>query len=240
MASLFAIRVASGGRAVHPTDIGCYSLGSQPPLSVGDVMMCMGASAGISCGISKVLKEPVVAIVGDSTFFHGAIPGLINAVYNYHKFVYVVLDNSTAAMTGFQPNPGTGVTAMGRTTKRVLAEDIARACGVDFVRVADPFDIKSAIAVLKQAMNFGGPSLVVFRKPCAVLEGRERRRRGEGTVPFEVDPTKCTACYACIKLLGCPPLKSEENRVEVDPLLCVGCGLCAQICPFQAIRRRPS
>ncbi|MEM2988529.1 MAG: indolepyruvate ferredoxin oxidoreductase subunit alpha, partial [Candidatus Bathyarchaeia archaeon] len=133
-ASFYAIKASGMGDAIFITDIGCYALGSLPPLSVGDVLLCMGASAGLSAGVSKATGKPVVGIVGDSTFFHASIPALINAVYNRHRFVYVVLDNMTTAMTNFQPHPGSGLDSLGRPSKRILIEEVAKGCGVEFIR----------------------------------------------------------------------------------------------------------
>jgi len=174
IASFHAIRVATGGKAIVATDIGCYTLGYQPPLSVGDVMISMGASAGIAAGLGRVTSDPVIGVVGDSTFFHASIPGLINAAYNNHKFVYIVLDNMATAMTGHQPHPGTGLTAMGKATKRIMIEDIARACGIDFVKVVDPFQFESAVSAMKEAIRQTGPAVVVFRGPCVEVKLRQR------------------------------------------------------------------
>ena len=237
MASFHAIKVATGGRAVCATDIGCYALGAQPPLSIGDVLLCMGASAGVASGISKVVKEPVVGVVGDSTFFHASIPGLINAVYNKHKFVYIVLDNCTTAMTNFQPHPGTGVTGLGESSKQILIEDVAKGCGVDFVKVTDPYDLKFTISTIKEAVEQKGPAVVISRHKCAILESQERTAKGDEIVPFEVDEEKCTECTACVKLLGCPALVVSQRNVSIDSILCVGCGVCAQVCPYGAIRK---
>ena len=235
-ASFYVIKRATGGKAVHPTDIGCYALGIQPPLKIGDVLICMGASAGTACGISKVIEEPVVAVVGDSTFFHAAIPALVNAVYNKHRIVLVVLDNLTTAMTGHQPHPGTGLTGLGVSGKRVLVEDIARGCGVEYVGVVDPFKVREAIDVLKKALMHDGPAVVVFRSPCALLVTAEKRRRGEKIVSARVVAEKCTDCLACVKLLGCPALVVEDGRVVINDALCVGCMLCASVCPYDAIK----
>jgi len=174
MASFHAIKVATEGKAIVSTDIGCYTLGYQPPLSVGDVMISMGASVGIAAGLTKVTGDPVIGVVGDSTFFHASIPGLINAAYNNHRFVYVVLDNMATAMTGHQPHPGTGLTAMGKATKRIMIEDIARACGIDFVKVVDPFQFENAVSAMKEATRHTGPAVVVFRGPCVEVKSRQR------------------------------------------------------------------
>jgi indolepyruvate ferredoxin oxidoreductase alpha subunit len=170
IASFRAIRVATEGRAIVSSDIGCYTLGYQPPYSVGDLQLCMGSSVGIASGLSKFSDDTVIGVVGDSTFFHGAIPGLINAVYNNHKFVYVVLDNMTTAMTGHQPHPGTGTTATGSSSRRVLIEDLAKACGVEYVRVVDPFEHKAAVSTIQEAILQNGPAVVVFRRACVQIK----------------------------------------------------------------------
>jgi len=235
-ASFYVIRAATQGKAVFPSDIGCYALSVQPPLDIGDTVLCMGASVGLACGISKVVEEDIVATVGDSTFFHAAIPGLINAVFNNHKMVLVVLDNLTTAMTGHQPHPGTGKTGMGVPSRRVLVEEVAKGCGVDYVKVVNPFEVKEAIGALKEALKKPSPSVLVFRAPCALLVLAEKRRRGEEVVPARITE-KCTNCMACVKLTGCPALVVEDGRVVVNETLCVGCMLCASVCPYNAIEQ---
>ena len=235
MASLYAIRVAGGAKTICVTDIGCYSLGAASPLSVGDILMCAGASSGVSCGVSETIDNPVMGVVGDSTFFRASIPGLINAVYNNHKFVYVVLDNLTAAMTGFQPDPGTGVTALGKATRRVVIEEVVKACGVEFVKVVDPYDVKTTISTLKEAAEYPGVSVVVCRRICSALDLQRKRRSGEKVIPYFVDEKKCDGCQVCLKLLGCPSLTPKAGKVTIDRISCFGCGVCAQVCPCQAI-----
>ncbi len=233
-ASIYVIKKAAGEKAIYPTDIGCYALGIAPPLNVGDIMICMGASIGTAEGISKATNADTVAIIGDSTFFHAAIPGLINAVYNNHKVVLAVLDNLATAMTGHQPHPGTGVTGMQTPSKKVLIEKVAEGCGVKFVRVVDPFKIKEAESVLREALRFQGPSVIVFRSPCALMTVREKRRKGIELGVYKITD-KCTNCMACVKLLGCPALIVEEGKVNINEALCVACELCASVCPYNAI-----
>ena len=234
-AAFYAVKVAAGNKAIYSTDIGCYALGVQPPLSVGDILICMGASVGLASGVSKIVNDPVLGIVGDSTFFHASIPGIINAVYNSHKFVYIILDNQTTAMTRFQPHAGTGITGMGEQTKPILIEEIAKACGVEFVRVVDPFDLKLAISTVREALQHPAPSVVVFRRLCAILDLQSKRRKGEKIPQYQVEDSKCNGCMACVKLLACPAILVAEGKVSIDDTLCVGCGVCTQICPMDAI-----
>ena len=234
-ASFYVIKKVTGGKAIYSTDIGCYALGIAPPLSIGDLLICMGAGVSAAQGISKVTGVATVSVVGDSTFFHAAIPGLVNAVYNNHKITLVVLDNLTTAMTGQQPHPGTGVTGMRTPSRKVLIEKVAEGCGVKYVRVVDPFRTKEASVVLKEALQQPGPSVVVFRAPCALMIARERRRKGIRTVPCKITD-ECTSCMACVKLLGCPALVVRDEKVGVDEALCTACGLCVSVCPYNVIR----
>jgi indolepyruvate ferredoxin oxidoreductase alpha subunit len=233
-ASFYVMRRVAGEKAVYSTDIGCYALGCAPPLSAGDIMTCMGASLGTAEGISKAISESTIAIIGDSTFFHAGIPGLINAVYNNHRVVVAVLDNMATAMTGHQPHPGTGMTGMQKSTQRVLIEKVAEGCGVKFVRVVDPFKVKETEAVLKEALQYSGPSVIVFRSPCTLMVVRERRRKG-AAIGFYKVTENCTNCMACIKLLGCPALVVEDGKVSINEVLCTACGLCASVCPYKAV-----
>ena len=221
---------------IYPSDIGCYTLGLNPPLQAVDTTVCMGGSFGIANGLAHVVEAPVIAHLGDSTFFHAGIPPLINAVYNKANVTMVVLDNSATAMTGFQPHPGTGRTAVGEEAVALKPEDVARACGVKFVEVIDPFDLKAATETAEKAMRFEGPAFLVFRRPCAMIELRDKRKAGEKIVPYRVDQDKCNPkCDACIKLLGCPAIIKQGDKVVIDASMCTGCSVCAQVCPYNAI-----
>ena len=233
-ASFYVMRRVGGEEALYPTDIGCYALGIAPPLNVGDIMICMGASLGTAQGISKVTGAPTIAVLGDSTFFHAALPSLVNAVYNNSKVTLAVLDNATTAMTGHQPHPGTGLTGMGSPSEKVRIEKVAEGCGVKYVKVVDPFKLKEAERVLREALQQHGPSVVVFRAPCSLVDVREKRRRGIKIVPCKTAEI-CTNCMACIKLLGCPALIIEGGKVHISESLCTACGLCVQVCPYKAI-----
>lgn len=235
-ASFYVIRRAAGQEAISATDIGCYALGIAPPLSVGDIMICMGASVGMAEGIRKATGANTLAVIGDSTFLHAGIPGLINAVYNNHKITVAILDNLTTAMTGHQPHPGTGMTGMGQPSEKVDAVRVAEGCGVKFVKVVDPFKTKEATKTLKEALEQEGPSVVVFRAPCTMIDAREKRNRGLRIVPCKISD-KCTNCMACIELVGCPALILDNTRVCIDEALCTACGLCASVCPYAAIEK---
>jgi len=244
-ASQYAIKTAgkrvardcgADAEAVYPGDIGCYTLSYLPPIESMDVVLCMGSSFGIANGLAHVLDTPVVGQLGDSTFFHSGIPAMLDAVFNKAKVTMVVLDNTATAMTGFQPHPGTGYTATGEKTTMVRPEDIARACGVEFVEVIDPFDLKKATDVLEQAIRFDGPSVVVSRRPCTIIDQRNKKKAGEETIIYHIDQEKCDGkCEACIKLLGCPAITKDEGRTIIDDTLCTGCGLCVYTCPYHAI-----
>ena len=244
-ATEYAIKVASrrvakdygkGVEPIYPGDISCAALAYLPPLEIPDLLLCMGGGFGMANGLAHVVKAPVVAQLGDSTFFHSGIPPLINAVYNKANITMVVLDNSITAMTGFQPHPGTGLTATSEETIQLKPEEIARACGVQFIEVIDPFDLKKAIDTLEKAIRFAGPSLVVSRKVCTILDEREKRKRGEKTIPYYIDQEKCDVkCNACVSLLACPSIMIEDGRTIIDSASCTGCAVCAQVCPYNAI-----
>ncbi len=221
---------------IFPGDIGCYTLAYNPPQEAVDTCICMGGSFGIANGLAHIVNAPIVAQLGDSTFFHSGIPPMINAVYNKANITMVVLDNSATAMTGFQPHPGTGYTATGEEAPSLKIEDIARACGVKFVEVIDPFDLKKAIDTLEKAIRFEGPAVVISRRLCTMIDQREKRKKGEKTVPYRVNQEKCSdKCKACITLLGCPAIIKEDGKTVIDSSLCTGCGICAQVCPYKAI-----
>ncbi len=232
-ATYFAVKKALGGEeAVYSTDIGCYTLGIQDPLNTADFLLCMGSSVGTAGGFSKNTDQNVFAFLGDSTFFHSGLPGLVSGVYNDHDFVYVVMDNRTTAMTGHQPHPGTGRTGMGDPAPQVSIEELAKGAGVDFVETVDPYDIEKTIDVFEKAIDHDGISVVVPKHACALIE--------QGQVdwePFQVDQEDCTQCHVCTNQFGCIALVREGDKVMIDETQCVGCGQCAQVCPFDAIKQ---
>ncbi|NPA47924.1 MAG: indolepyruvate ferredoxin oxidoreductase subunit alpha [Thermococci archaeon] len=247
--TFYAIRRAASLRAIFPSDIGCYTLGVLPPLKTVDTTVAMGGSIGVAHGLSIALngsvaekehkegkdKKVIVATIGDSTFFHTGLPALANAIYNRSNVVIVVMDNEITAMTGDQPNPGTGETPHG-PGKRILIEDVARAMGADYVAVVDPYDIKATENAIREALKVDGVSVVVARQPCALYRIGQMRRRGEKWPIYRVIEEKCTGCKICINAYGCPAIywDAESKKAKVDPLICWGCGGCAQVCPFGA------
>jgi indolepyruvate ferredoxin oxidoreductase alpha subunit len=210
-ASLYAVNIAcqryekeTGKTPVKTGDIGCYALGANPPLNSDDIAICMGGGFGLGSGFPHVVDAPVVAHLGDSTFFHSGIPPMINSVFNRANVTMLVLDNSTTGMTGFQPHPG----APEGDAAPVRIEEVARASGVKFVEVVDSFDLPELIGVLEKAIRFEGPSLVVARRLCNILDARAKQRQGVKAVPYEVDREKCVA--------GSPPACQARCPLHID------------------------
>ncbi len=235
---IFKIGAAKGKGYYFANDIGCYSMWVFPPISLSDSSLCMGASVGVANGLSRVIEERVVAVVGDSTFYHAAIPALINAVHNGDKFTLIILDNSVTAMTGQQSNPSTEFTAGWKTGKRVSIEDLCRAMGIEFVEIIDSYDVKSNVEVFRRALEFDGLSVVISRRECALYGDRNKRRRGEPIVPFYVDKNVCKRPYVCLRRFYCPAYEVDEDRQpRISQELCDGCSVCSKMCPYSSIKR---
>ena len=232
-ATFYAVKKAAEGlETIYPTDIGCYTLGFLPPLGMGDFLVCMGSSAGTGCGFSQATDKKVISFVGDSTFFHSGIAGLINAVFNNHDLTLVILDNGTTAMTGHQPHPGVDMTALGMNEfGRIDIEAVVRALGVEHVSVIRPFKVKKSVAAVREALAYKGVSVVISKEICTLYAKSLKQLKGK---PFAVTD-KCKNHRDCINLLGCPAFYLEGERVRIDADLCVGCAVCAQICPENAI-----
>jgi indolepyruvate ferredoxin oxidoreductase alpha subunit len=232
-ATLYAVKEVYGADAINPTDIGCYTLGLLPPLSMGDFVICMGSSVSSSCGFATATDQKVAAFIGDSTFFHSGITGLINAVHNNHKFTLVILDNGTTAMTGHQIHPGVDTTPMGLNLPQVIVEDLVRGCGVKDVHVVKPFNIKKTIESLKASLEYDGISVVISKEFCPLFaKGIGKARKAK---PFTINQQKCKNHRDCINKLACPAMYLEGQAVQINKNLCIGCSVCAQICPENAI-----
>ncbi|KON32574.1 MAG: hypothetical protein AC479_07265 [miscellaneous Crenarchaeota group-6 archaeon AD8-1] len=232
------IQVSKGQNHYFANDIGCYSMWIYPPISRSDSSLCMGGGVGLANGLSHVLNERVVAIIGDSTFFHAGIPALVNAVHNGNKFTVFVLDNSVTAMTGQQFNPSTEFIAGGRKGKKVLIEDICKAIGIPFVEVVDSYDVKNNVEVFRRALAFDGLSVIVSRRECALYGDRVKRKHRIPIVPFYVDKSMCKRPYVCLRSFYCPAYELDKDRQpHISLELCDGCSVCSKLCPLNSIKR---
>jgi indolepyruvate ferredoxin oxidoreductase, alpha subunit len=212
-------------------DIGCYTLGFLPPLDAIDTCLCMGAGISHAHGMSKVFgagKEKITAVIGDSTFYHSGLTGLLNLAYNNGVALIVILDNSTTAMTGAQNHPGTGVTLMGNKTIDIDLANVVKALGIKWVETINPYELKNTRKKVKEALEFDGPSVIISKAPCVLLKSKAVSGK-----PLRVETEKCTNCKVCITL-GCPAIEAGEDSIKITSL-CVGCGICAEICPADAI-----
>ncbi len=211
-------------------DIGCYTLGVLPPVTAVQTCLCMGAGISQAAGMAHAgVKDKVFAVIGDSTFFHAGMPGLLNIVYNRANVCVIIMDNSVVAMTGHQPTPGSGKTAMGTDAKIVRLQDVAKGFGIDKVVTVDPYDIKGTTKAIREILDYNGPSVIISQRPCPLLIERGK--------PREVKE-ECNACGVCVKAFGCPAITLTNERAEIDATLCYGCGVCETVCPFDAIRRK--
>ncbi len=209
-------------------DIGCYTLGVLPPVNSVQTCLCMGAGVSQAAGMFHAgVKDKVFAVIGDSTFFHAGMPGLLNIAYNKANVCVIILDNHVVAMTGHQPTPGSGKTAMGTDAKIIRIRDVARGLGIDKVEVVDPYDVKETTKAIREILAYQGPSVIISERPCPL-----RIERGPAREVLE----KCNACGECVNVFGCPAISLTSEHAEIDPTLCWGCGVCEQVCPFEAIR----
>lgn len=217
-------------------DIGCYTLSVLPPLEIMDTCVCMGASITTAMGIEKATKrsDNVVAVIGDSTFVHSGITGLVDMVYNNSKGTVFILDNETTAMTGRQDHPATGRTLMGEETKRLNLGELAKTLGVEYVKYVDPYDLSELEAVIDEATKLDKLAVVITNRPCVLL------RRDTKPKLAEVDHDVCVACGLCLRL-GCPAMSrtsSDNKKTKIDPVLCNGCMVCAKVCRTKAISEK--
>lgn len=212
-------------------DIGCYTLGAQAPLQAIDTTLCMGASVSGLHGFNKALgtegEKKTVGVIGDSTFIHSGVTGLINIAYNGSNSTVIILDNSITGMTGHQQNPTTGYNIKGDPAGKIDLESLCHAVGIRRVQVVDPYDLSQCDRVLKEELAAEEPSVIISRRPCVLLKYVKAK------TPLHVNPTTCRSCKKCMKF-GCPAIAMHDGKAKIDPTLCVGCGVCQQICPFGA------
>ncbi len=224
-------KAVEGMDTIYPTDIGCYTLGVLPPLSMADFLLCMGSSTGTAGGFSKATDQKVISFIGDSTFFHSGIPGLINAIFNNHDLTLVILDNGTTAMTGHQPHPGVDMSRLHlEGYGRLSIENVVKGLGVPFVTKIKPYKVKKSIEAIREAVQFKGVSVVISEEMCVLYAKSLGLAKGK---PFRVTD-KCKNHRECLSI-ACPAFFIWDGKVNIDPDLCTGCAVCAQICPENAI-----
>jgi len=218
-----------GQKSVFAGDIGCYTLGNAMPLDMVDTCLCMGADVTIAQGLQHIDPDTKhFAFIGDSTFFASGITGVVNAVYNESDIVLIILDNSTTAMTGHQPHPGTGKTMMGNITDKISISAILTAIGVKEVVTVNPLNLSDAKDAVKKAAECSGVSAVIFKSPCIAVT--------KPSPAYKVDADTCIGCKKCIRELGCPAISMDGEKAFIEPSLCYGCSICAQVCPCDAIK----
>jgi len=214
-------------------DIGCYTLAAFPPLNAMDTAICMGASIGMAFGFEKArgkdFAKKTVAVLGDSTFIHSGITGLIDVVYNKGNTTVIILDNSITGMTGHQENPATGYNLQGEPTYALDFEALGKALGIKRVQTVDAYDIIKLEEVIKEETQAEEPSLIITKRPCVLL-----KRANIVKKQLKVDKDLCIGCKTCFKI-GCPSIVFRNNKAEINNILCVGCELCTKVCKFNAI-----
>ncbi len=213
-------------------DIGCYTLGAVPPLNALDTTLCMGASIsglhGYNSARGEAAEQKSVAVIGDSTFMHSGMTGLVNVAYNATNSTVIILDNSITGMTGHQQNPTTGYNIKGEVAAKVNLEALCKALGINRVRVVDPYNLKECETAIKEELAVNEPSVIISRRPCVLLKSVK------ALPPLTVDADKCKSCKRCMSL-GCPAISMKDGKAKIDNTLCVGCGVCKQLCAFDAI-----
>jgi indolepyruvate ferredoxin oxidoreductase alpha subunit len=233
--TMYAVTRAVGHDDIpFPLEIGCYGLGFLPPLSVTDICLCMGSAIPNGIGISQVTGKKATCFLGDSSFFHSGMTGLVDAVHHQANILVVIMDNSTTAMTGHQENPGMDPALVNLEKKRLDIETIVRAMGVEDIHVVRALNQKQVREASQKAMEYNGVSVLIANEPCPLFAkrvGTHKKRK-----PFEVRLEKCSNCHECITEIACPAFYLEDDHPVINPELCVSCGVCAQICPENTIK----
>ena len=240
-ATLHAVLNATKGmKHILATDIGCYSMSFLDPLNYGDSLLSMGACLGVAAGMQYAAEEKVVAMIGDSTFWHAGMPGLVNAIHHADDLTLIILDNEVTAMTGQQPDPGRDYNAGGQKAKPLVLEDVIKAMGVDDITIVDPYQVKAAVEPIKASLSRKGPNVIISRRACALYADRNRRRRGETIDTNKVDKELCKRPYSCIRSFYCPAISidDDDRKSYITKELCDRCDVCAKICPYGSIKKR--
>ena len=214
---------------IFASDIGCYTLGINPPYNAADYLLSMGSSVGDGCGFSVSTDQKVASFIGDSTFFHSGVSPLINAVHNKHNFVLTVLDNRITAMTGGQPNPGIPVDGMGDEAPEVSIRKLALACGCDYVRVINPFNLDQVIKTYKEAFERNDTAVIISKAPCTLIKGLTKKP------PVDFIEKNCNNCDKCVSQLACPAISKINGKITIDKSQCDGCNVCIQVCKYGAL-----
>ena len=230
-------KALKGVKHIVATDIGCYSMAPLEPLKYGDTLLSMGASLGVAQGIQHATIEPVIAIIGDSTFYHAGLPGLVNAIHQKANFKLIILDNAVTAMTGQQHDPGTPHEEDDQSQQGMELEAVLRGLGVRDLTVVDAYDMKGAPGIIKEALARPGLGVIISRRDCALFGDRNKRRKGIPIIPNAVDRTVCKRIYACVNDFYCPAISVDEDRqARISRELCDGCNECARSCPITSIK----
>lgn len=229
----YAAKQAAPEGTIFSNDIGCYTLGFFKPYEMVDTCICMGASVSMPSGFDVATDQPVIAFIGDSTFFHSGMTGLANAVFNNHKFVLIILDNSITAMTGHQPSPAMDSKMIRQPVTHIDIAKVVEGLGVKNIQTVKPKNIKKTTAAIKEALEFDGVSVIIAREPCPLHVNRITKKK---KVVFTIQQDKCHLHRKCLYDWACPAFYMDEDRVKINPGLCVGCAVCVQLCPENAIK----
>ncbi|MHA2004117.1 MAG: thiamine pyrophosphate-dependent enzyme, partial [Candidatus Thorarchaeota archaeon] len=221
---------------VFNNDIGCYSMAFLPPNEFSDSMLAMGASLGVSAGMEMALEDKVIAMVGDSTLYHAALPGIVNLIHHNSNVTLFVLDNAVTAMTGQQFNPNSPYNAGGHPAKKINMEKLFEALGASSVTITDPYETRDCIEPIKKAIEADGFNVIISRRECALYGDRLKKKAGQKIIPSENDKETCRGIYACVREFYCPAIVVDESdyKMMIQADLCDGCLECRQVCPVDA------